>query len=361
MKWWFPVVKCVFICKLLIISEYFEWHACGYAFLDICSKRSLIFKTMISQYEGTKLIESEFPQLTNLYKRSSLSTDICKSVQRLLDFSREAVLDYNLNLSRKCFSLAKRLYSQGDLIIRNAVEKSFICSFSSFLQKDEVEKKRLKFFIPDDFYAIYLKELEHATILPQTENLREFDNFQNITVRMATCEDAIYARQITDEMEASALVRGCGISKRKPAAIIKKMKEGKAVIALTAGNEWVGFSYIEVWQNREFVSNSGLIVSPAYRKCGVAKAIKEKIFQLSRQRFPKAKIFSITTGLAVMKMNAKLGFETVTYSEITQEKKFWEGCKSCVNYQALQSKQCKNCFCTAMLYTPAENDQFLTN
>jgi len=307
---------------------------------------------MISQYEGTKLIESEFPQLTNLYKRSSLSTDIYKSVQRLLDFSKEAVLDYNLNLSRKCFALAKRLYTQGDLIIRSAIEKSFITSFSAFLQKDEVEKKRLKFFIPDDFYAIYLKELEHVKVLKRADHVLEYDNVPDITVRMATCEDAKYAKQITDEMEASALARGCGISKRKPSSIAKKMKEGKAVIALTSENRWVGFSYIEVWQDREFVSNSGLIVAPAFRKCGVAKAIKEKIFELSRLRFPKAKIFSITTGLAVMKMNARLGFETVTYNEIPKEKKFWEGCKSCVNYKTLQDKQCKNCLCTAMLFSP---------
>lgn len=307
---------------------------------------------MISQYEGTKLIESEFPQLTSLYKRSSLSTDINKAVQRLLDFSKEAVLDYNLNLSRKCFSLAKHLYNQGDTIIRNAIEKSFIYSFSAFFQQNDIEKKRLKFFIPDDFYAIYLKELEHVSVLGKALEIPETEHFKDITVRMATCEDAVYAKIITDEMEASARTRGCGISKRSPAAIIKKMKEGKAVIALTSKNEWVGFSYIEVWENREFVSNSGLIVSPAFRKCGIAKAIKEKIFDLSRQRFPYAKVFSITTGLAVMKMNAKLGFETVTFNEITKEKKFWEGCKSCVNYQTLKSKDCKNCFCTAMLFTP---------
>ncbi|MCF2446866.1 hypothetical protein L0657_23115 [Dyadobacter sp. CY345] len=315
---------------------------------------------MISQLEGTKLIESEFPELDRLYKRNSLSSDIYNSVQRLLDFSKEAVLDYNLNLSRKCFDLAKRLYNQGDLIIRSAIEKSFISSFSTFLQKDEVEKKRLKFFIPDDFYSIYLKELDNSLALREG-NVLDYSNIQNITVRMATCDDAKYAKQITDEMESSAIMRGCGISKRTPSSIIKKMKEGKAVIALTTENEWVGFSYIEVWQNREFVSNSGLIVSPAYRKCGVAKAIKEKIFDLSRQRFPNAKIFSITTGLAVMKMNSKLGFETVTYSEITTEKKFWEGCKSCVNYNALQSKGCKNCFCTAMLYTPVIQKQFSDN
>ncbi|MBC7830202.1 MAG: N-acetyltransferase [Chitinophagaceae bacterium] len=174
-------------------------------------------------------------------------------------------------------------------------------------------------------------------------------------VRVATEEDGQFAKIITAEMEASAIIRGSGISKRSPASIIKKMKEGKAVVAVTNKNSWVGFSYIEVWANGEFVSNSGLIVAPAYRGCGVARSIKEKIFELSRELYPQSKIFSITTGLAIMKMNAGLGFEPVTFNEIVHEKKFWHGCKSCVNYNILKGKQCKNCLCTAMLYIPPAN------
>jgi hypothetical protein len=176
---------------------------------------------------------------------------------------------------------------------------------------------------------------------------------KNIVVRNATEEDWVFAKIITGEMEDSAIIRGTGIAKRSPASIIKKMKEGKAVIALTKNNDWVGFSYIDVWANGEFVSNSGLIVAPAYRGQGVANAIKEMIFGLSRELFPQAKIFSITTGLAIMKMNAGLGFEPVTFGEITHDRKFWQGCKSCVNYAILKGKHCRNCLCTAMLYVPA--------
>ena len=50
-----------------------------------------------------------------------------------------------------------------------------------------------------------------------------------------------------------------------------------------------------------------------------AKAIKEKIFKLSREKYPNAKIFGLTTGLAVMKINSELGYEPVTYSELTQD------------------------------------------
>ncbi|MCG2615045.1 GNAT family N-acetyltransferase [Terrimonas sp. NA20] len=174
-----------------------------------------------------------------------------------------------------------------------------------------------------------------------------------IIVRNATARDSVFAKMISDEMETSAIARGSGISKRSPASLIKKMKEGKAVIAVTDDDQWVGFSYIEIWSNGEFVSNSGLIVAPAYRGNGVAKQIKAKVFELARILYPQAKVFSITTGLSIMKMNAALGFEPVTFNEITHEQKFWKGCKSCVNYNILTGKKCRNCLCTAMLYEPA--------
>ncbi len=151
------------------------------------------------------------------------------------------------------------------------------------------------------------------------------------------------------------MARGTGIAKRSPEYIAKKMQEGKAVIALTRDNVWVGFCYIEAWGHDEFVANSGLIVSPEFRKSGVAKQIKKRIFELSRIKYPHAKIFGLTTGLAVMKINSELGYEPVTYSELTDDEEFWAGCKSCVNYDILMSKDRKNCMCTAMLYDPADH------
>lgn len=176
----------------------------------------------------------------------------------------------------------------------------------------------------------------------------------SIIVRVATEADMPYASFITAEMEASAIARGTGIAKRSPESICKKIQEGKAVIAVTQQGDWAGFSYIEVWGNGEFVSHSGLIVAPAYRGLGVAKTIKTKIFRLSRHLYPQAKLFSITTGLPIMKMNLRFGFEPVTFNEITKDPLFWEGCKSCVNYNTLTGKNFKNCLCTALLYAPAQ-------
>jgi hypothetical protein len=176
----------------------------------------------------------------------------------------------------------------------------------------------------------------------------------NIIVRLATAADKHFAETITTEMEESAKARGTGIAKRSPDYIVGKMEEGKAVIAVTGDGAWVGFCYIEAWQHDKYVANSGLIVSPAFRKTGVATEIKRKVFELSRQKYPSAKIFGLTTGLAVMKINSDLGYEPVTYSELTTDEEFWKGCKSCVNYEILKSKERKNCMCTAMLFDPVE-------
>jgi len=221
-----------------------------------------------------------------------------------------------------------------------------------------------------------------------------------VTVRVAVGADVKYVYAILEEMERSAKARGTGIARRTPQSLCKKIYEGKAVIAvvrkiggdLPAGDvltdgvvdavangmggdrpvdnvedmvdaganvlvteEWAGFSYIEAWSDGAFVSNSGLIVNPVYRKAGVGSAIKSAIFALSRQRYPHAQIFSITTGAAVMKLNHKLGFQPVTYSEITRDGTFWDQCRHCVNYPILESNQRKMCLCTAMLFSPGED------
>jgi len=171
---------------------------------------------------------------------------------------------------------------------------------------------------------------------------------------LATTDDKHYAETIIKEMEESAKARGTGIAKRSAEYIEKKMDEGKAVIAVAPDGTWVGFCYIEAWEHGKYVANSGLIVAPAFRKTGVATQIKHKIFELSREKYPTSKIFGLTTGLAVMKINSDLGYEPVTYSELTNDEEFWKGCTSCVNFDILTSKQRKNCLCTAMLFDPAE-------
>jgi hypothetical protein len=177
---------------------------------------------------------------------------------------------------------------------------------------------------------------------------------QDFDIQVATAQHVDFAPAICDEMAESAKARGTGIAQRSPEYVANKMLEGKAVIALHKDGTWAGFCYIETWSHGDFVANSGLIVAPQYRKAGLAKAIKHKIFELSRTKYPEAKLFGLTTGLAVMKINSELGYEPVTYSELTQDEEFWKGCRSCVNYDILTMKERKNCMCTAMLFDPVE-------
>jgi ribosomal protein S18 acetylase RimI-like enzyme len=156
------------------------------------------------------------------------------------------------------------------------------------------------------------------------------------TVQVASQEHFVLAESICHEMAESAKARGTGIAKRTPEYLREKMSEGKAIIATDdVDGSFVGFCYIETWQHGNFVANSGLIVNPSYRQYGVAKAVKAKAFELSRERYPEAKIIGITTSLAVMKINSDLGYEPTTFSELPVDDNFWKGCQSCVNYDIL--------------------------
>ena len=166
-----------------------------------------------------------------------------------------------------------------------------------------------------------------------------------------------YAEAICNEMSESAKARGTGIAKRTPEYILKQMEAGKSVIALAKeGKEEkvAGFCYIERWEEKKYAANSGLLVFPEYRQHGLARKIKAKAFELSRTRYPNAKLFGLTTSLAVMKINSELGYYPVTFEQLTQDDEFWKGCHSCVNYEILQSKNRKNCLCTAMLFDPSK-------
>jgi len=168
------------------------------------------------------------------------------------------------------------------------------------------------------------------------------------TIQVAQEEHKKYAEAICQLIAESAKDRGTGIAERQPEYVRSKIENGNAVIALQ-GEELAGFCYVETWSHDKYVANSGLIVAPKFRKNGLARSIKQRIFQLSQDKFPSANVFGITTSLAVMRINSALGYKPVTFSELTQDDAFWAGCKSCPNYDILERNERRMCLCTAML------------
>ena len=175
-----------------------------------------------------------------------------------------------------------------------------------------------------------------------------------LTVEVASEKHLIYVDEILNTIEEAAKVRGTGIAKRKPEYLAQKIREAKAVIALK-GDRFAGFSYIETWEHKRYVTTSGLIVHPDFRGLGLAKRIKDLTFSLARTRWPHAKIFSLTSGAAVMTMNTQLGYKPVTFAELTSDEAFWRGCDGCVNVDVLKRTDRKYCICTGMLFDPEEH------
>jgi GNAT superfamily N-acetyltransferase len=176
----------------------------------------------------------------------------------------------------------------------------------------------------------------------------------DIDVMVADDSHEKYVDIILETIEKAAEVRGTGIARRTHDYVAQKMKEGKAIIAL-AGDEFAGFSYIESWGNKQFVATSGLIVTEKFRNQGLAKRIKHAAFDLARLRWPKAKLFSLTSGSAVMKMNTELGYYPVTFADLTDDEAFWRGCNGCINNDVLSRTNRRYCICTAMLFDPADS------
>lgn len=181
-------------------------------------------------------------------------------------------------------------------------------------------------------------------------------NGEEIKVIVADASHEIYVDEILETISAAAKVRGTGIAKRTHEYLAQKMREGKAVIALCE-DRFAGFCYIESWGNKQYVANSGLIVADAYRRHGLAKRIKQTAFNLSRKMWPEAKLFGLTSGGAVMKINTELGYVPVPFSELTDDEAFWKGCQGCVNHDVLMRTDRRYCICTAMLYDPAKHKE----
>lgn len=175
---------------------------------------------------------------------------------------------------------------------------------------------------------------------------------EKIKVCRANKTHLSYVDTVLKTIEDAAKVRGTGIARRSPEYVAQKMLEGKAIIALTNDGEFAGFCYIETWSNKKFVAHSGLIVADKFRGLGLAKAIKKCAFDLCREMFPESRMFGLTTGAAVMRINTELGYRAVTFAELTDDEAFWKGCQTCVNYDVLLRSNRRFCMCTAMLYDP---------
>jgi len=198
--------------------------------------------------------------------------------------------------------------------------------------------------------------LDSPLFLQRRTEMREISE-QDFIVTVADESHCQYAPEICLQMEVSANQRGTGIAKRDPNYIMGKMRDGKSIIALhrdaeTGQEKLAGFCYIETWSEKKYVANSGLIVLPAYRRHGLAKLIKRRAFELSREKYPDARLFGITTSLPVMKINTELGYVPVPFSELTDDVEFWDGCQSCPNYDILMRTNHRMCLCTGMLYDP---------
>lgn len=256
-----------------------------------------------------------------------------------------------------CYRISHRISASGHMKITSIEVSGQMCvlhcmpgfasAIASFMDNTHI-KGVMGTIAGDDTVLVMLNEECDKDFISRT--IRALFCVSEVVVRVAEPEDTKYAPEICREIYISSQERKTGIARRTEEYVCEKMLAGKAVIAVSEDGEFAGFSYIESWGGKSFVANSGLIVAHKYRGMGIGRRVKEQIFMLSRKLFPEAKIFSITTGAAVMKMNYDLGFRPVTFSELTDDPEFWKGCEGCRHFDILKSHNYTMCICTGLLY-----------
>lgn len=178
---------------------------------------------------------------------------------------------------------------------------------------------------------------------------------QDIEITIASAAHMKYLPEVEHALLEASFQKGTGIAIRSNTYLTEKIMEGKAVIAYSKEGKWAGFCYIESWGHNKYVANSGLIVASEFRGMGLANEIKKRALERSAELFPGAKLFGLTTSLAVMKINSGLGYKPVTFSELTDDDQFWKGCETCPYYDILVRTKRDDCLCTAMIMDPAED------
>lgn len=176
----------------------------------------------------------------------------------------------------------------------------------------------------------------------------------DIEISIASEQHLLLIPQIEEALLNASLQKGTGIAVRSSEYLTEKIMAGKAVIACSDEGNFAGFCYIESWGHNKYVANSGLIVSSEFRGIGLASEIKKRALELSVKLFPGAKLFGLTTSLAVMKINNALGYRPVTFSELTDDDDFWKGCQTCPYYDILVRTKREDCLCTGMIMDPDE-------
>jgi hypothetical protein len=114
---------------------------------------------MITQFQATSLLKQEIPGLSSINCPTRISLEIYSSINFFSDYTKHSLEDHDFVQSKKCLSLADKLYRHGDNIVRMLIENSFIYSVTSVMSTDASERHWVRSIIPPSLYQLYLKQI----------------------------------------------------------------------------------------------------------------------------------------------------------------------------------------------------------
>lgn len=115
---------------------------------------------MINQYEVPAYLVDKLPEIKEELESILPSLNIIKSIQCLVKFTRKKVIQHDLRVVKKCFSIAENFHSNGNRIVKDTIENVFIYSFSSVLNLcSNEEKRKIQGLMPLSLYTAYVQQI----------------------------------------------------------------------------------------------------------------------------------------------------------------------------------------------------------
>ncbi len=116
--------------------------------------------------------------------------------------------------------------------------------------------------------------------------------------------------------------------------LAKQILNGNSILAFW-DSKWIGYCYLQVWENYSEICGS--VVVPSFRKRGFGTKLKKACLELALAKYPEKDVITLSHD-ASLRVSLKLGFK------IQDKRKFhpelWEMCPQCTSFGKFPDCQC---------------------
>jgi chaperonin cofactor prefoldin len=101
-------------------------------------------KKMITENEVTDILGEELPEINNELEKLPDSTNIYKTMECFVGFTKQNIYKGNFKEVKHCFSIAEKMLENGNNAVKNAIENVYVYSLGTVVALSTLKTNELK-------------------------------------------------------------------------------------------------------------------------------------------------------------------------------------------------------------------------